>query len=235
MISKQNPFSSSREVATEFDQWAKVGRGEKMSVSHRYATQQLLNDLEISDKSVVLDAGCGIGWILNDLIGSQIARGIGIDLSAEMIAIASSQCTFPNLEFLTADISKTPFKNNKFSHIVSVEALYYTPQPLETLKDWFRISLRGGRLGLVIDLYQGNPASNYWVEALPITAHNLSATEWHTLLSSAGWTNIVSRLVPLPVQASLKEFTPSPYFPDYDIYQAYCEAGSLLLSAQKVE
>lgn len=233
MTSKQKPFSNSREVATEFDHWAKAGRGEKMSVSHRYATEQLLNDLEISDKSVVLDAGCGIGWIFNELIGSQIARGIGIDLSSEMIAIASSRSTLPHLEFLTADISNTTFESNKFSHIVSVEALYYTPQPLQALKDWFRISLPGGRIGLVIDLYQDNPASKHWIEALPITVHNLSITEWHTLLSSAGWTNVVDRCVSLPVQTSPREFTPSPYFPDYDIYRAYCEAGSLLLSAQK--
>ena len=235
MTLKQNPFSSSREVAAEFDKWAKAGRGETMAVGHRYATLQLIDDLEISDNSVVLDAGCGIGWILNDLIGSQIAQGIGIDLSAEMIAIASSKCTLPHLEFLTADISNTPFENNKFSQIVSIEALYYTSQPLETLKDWFRISLLGGRLGLVIDLYQGNPASNYWVEALPITVHNLSAAEWRHLLSLAGWTNVISRCVPLPIQISPSEFTPSSYFPDYDIYRSYCEAGSLLLSAQRIE
>ena len=235
MTSKQKPFSSSREVAAEFDNWAKAGRGEKMAVGHRYATLQLLDDLEIADNSVVLDAGCGIGWILNDLIGSRIAQGIGIDLSAEMIEIASSRCNLPHLEFLTADISKTPFESGKFSRIVSIEALYYTLQPLETLKDWFRISLPGGRLGLVIDLYQGNPASKHWVEALPITAHNLSAKEWEHLLSLAGWTNVVSRCVPLPVQVSPSEFTPSPYFPNYDIYRNYCEAGSLLLSAQKVE
>ncbi|MEM9273840.1 MAG: class I SAM-dependent methyltransferase [Cyanobacteria bacterium P01_F01_bin.143] len=231
----QNTFSTKRDISTEFDQWAKTGRGDKMAAGHRYATEHLLDNLAIADNSVVLDAGCGIGWILNDLIGSRIAQGIGIDLSAEMIAIASSRCTLPHLEFLTADISNTPFESNKFSHIVSVEAIYYTPQPLETLKDWFRISLPQGRLGLVIDLYQGNPASKYWVDALSITAHNLSITDWNNLLSSAGWTNIVSRSVPLPIQTSPSEFKPSTYFPDYDIYRAYCEAGSLLLSAQKVE
>lgn len=235
MMSKQNLFSSKHDVATEFDQWAKSGRGEKMAVGHRYATLQLLDDLAIADDSVVLDAGCGIGWILNELIGSRIAQGFGIDLSAEMIAIASSRCALTHLKFLTADISNTPFERNKFSHIVSVEALYYTPQPLKALKDLFRISLLEGKLGLVIDLYQGNPASKYWVEALPITAHNLSVTEWHTLLSLAGWKNIVERCVPLPVQVSPSEFTPSPYFPNYDIYRNYCEAGSLLLSAQKVK
>ena len=204
-----------------------------MAAGHRFATQQLLEDLAIADDAVVLDAGCGIGWVLNELIGPRIALGIGIDLSAEMIEIASSQCALPHLRFLIADSASTPFERDKFSHIISVESLYYTAQPLETLKEWLRISMLGGRLGLVIDLYQDNPASKYWVEALPLTVHNLSAMEWQTLLSSAGWKNAVYRRVPLPVQTAASNFTPSPYFPNYDIYRAYCEAGSLLLSAQK--
>ncbi|MEM9003962.1 MAG: class I SAM-dependent methyltransferase [Cyanobacteria bacterium P01_F01_bin.86] len=230
---KQVSFSSSRDVATEFNQWAQAGRGEKMATGHRYATQQLLEDLKIPDNAVVLDAGCGIGWVLNNLIGPSIAKGIGIDLSDEMIEIASSQCKLPHLKFLTADSANTPFEKDTFSHIVSIESIYYTPQPLETLKEWLRISMPGGKLGLVIDLYQGNPASQYWVEALSLTVHNLSTAEWQTLLSSAGWTNTAYRRVPLPVQTESGDFTPSPYFPDYDIYRAYCEAGSLLLSAQK--
>ena len=230
---KRISFSSSRDVAAEFDQWAQTGRGEKMATGHRYATQQLLEGLAIADDSVVLDAGCGIGWVLNNLLGSRIATGIGIDLSAEMIEIASSQCTLPHLRFLKADSTSTPFEKDTFSHIISIESIYYTPQPLETLKEWLRISMSGGRLGLVIDLYQDNPASQYWIEALSLTVHNLSATEWQTLLSSAGWKNVAYRCVSLPVQTAASDFTPSLYFPNYDVYQAYCEVGSLLFSAHK--
>ena len=235
MTSKQNAFSSSRDVASEFDQWAEAGRGDAMAAGHRFATQQLLKDFTISDTSIVLDAGCGIGWVLNELIGPRIALGVGIDLSTEMIAIASSRRTLPHVSFLTADSANTPFESDKFSHIVSVESIYYTPQPLETLKEWLRIAMPGARLGLVIDLYQGNPAATYWVDALPITVHNLSATEWQTLLSSAGWANAAYRHVPLPTQTAASDFTSSPYFPDYDTYRAYCEAGSLLLSTHKAE
>ncbi|MEM1310270.1 MAG: class I SAM-dependent methyltransferase [Cyanobacteria bacterium P01_H01_bin.153] len=233
MTSKQDAFSHSRDVAAEFDQWAQAGRGEKMAAGHRFATQQLLENLAIADDSVVLDAGCGIGWVLNELIGSRIALGIGIDLSPEMIAIASSQRTLPHLSFLTADSANTPFENDKFSHVVCIESVYYTPQPRATLAEWLRIARPGGRLGLVIDLYQDNPAAEYWVDALSLTVHNLSTAEWQTVLASAGWANIAARCVPLPVQTAASDFTPSAYFPDYATYQAYCAAGSLLLSAQK--
>ncbi|MEM9092216.1 MAG: class I SAM-dependent methyltransferase [Cyanobacteria bacterium P01_F01_bin.53] len=233
MTSTQKPFSNTSDVASEFDKWAEAGRGEKMAAGHRYATEQLLDGLAIASDSVVLDAGCGIGWVLNQLIGPRIASGVGIDLSEEMIAIASARCTLSHINFLTADSANTPFEKDRFSHIVSIESLYYNVQPLETLKEWLRISMPKGRLGIVIDLYQDNPASAYWVEALPITAHNLSVADWQSLLLEAGWCNVAYRRVSLPAQTTTNEFKASPYFPDYETYQAYCEAGSLILTAHK--
>ena len=235
MTSKQNIFSSTQQVASEFDQWAKSGRGYKMAEGHLHATKELLNNLAINQDSIVLDAGCGIGWVLNDLIDIPIAKGVGIDLSVEMITIASDRCKSENISFKTGDTSATLLEDNLFSHIISVESIYYNAEPLKTLKEWFRISNSKGKLGLVIDLYGDNPAAKYWVEALSLDVHNLSVQQWQELLSSAGWTNIVSRRVSLPAQITTGEFTPSAYFPDYQTYLAYCEAGSLLLTAEKPE
>ncbi len=229
----QSSFSPLDEISAEFDQWAAVGRGDSMAEGHLHATQTLLADFALAKDSVVLDAGCGIGWILNNLIGTQIAEGVGIDLSPEMVAIAASRKTLSHLEFLAADSAKTPFSDGQFSHIISVESLYYNAKPLDTLKEWQRITKAGGRLGLVLDLYQDNPAANHWVKALPITAHNFSVATWTELLETAGWGNIVSRRVALPPKILAKDFTSSAYFPSYEIYQAYCAAGSLLLTAEK--
>ncbi|MEM6353017.1 MAG: class I SAM-dependent methyltransferase [Cyanobacteria bacterium P01_D01_bin.14] len=151
MTFQQTPFSNQRDVATEFDQWAQAGRGDKMAAGHRYATEQLITDLAIPSNAVVLDAGCGIGWVLNDLLGRRIARGVGIDLSEEMIAIAASRRTLPHITFQTADSAHTPFEQGEFSHIISIESIYYTPQPLETLSEWLRVCRPGGCLGIVID------------------------------------------------------------------------------------
>lgn len=234
MLSEQNGAEDtirnhSRDVAAEFDQWAQAGRGDKMAAGHRFATQQLVGDLAIAPDATVLDAGCGIGWVLNDLLGDRIALGVGIDLSDEMIAISSSRCTLKHISFMTADSTQVPFEADKFSHIISVESLYYTSEPLETVQEWRRVAKPGGRLGLVIDLYRDNPAAECWVEALPLAVHNLSAVKWQTLLTSAGWVNVNYRRVPLPAQTAASDFVPSAYFPDYETYRAYCEAGSLLL------
>ncbi|MGD1903139.1 MAG: class I SAM-dependent methyltransferase [Geitlerinemataceae cyanobacterium] len=227
-------FSSAREVATEFDRWAQAGRGDRMADGHRHATRALIDDLAIATDSVVLDAGCGIGWVLNDLLGSRIASGVGIDLSPDTIAIANDRRTLPHLKFAVADSADTQLEAETFSHVVSIESLYYTPDPQETLAEWLRISRPGGRMGLVIDLYRDNPAASHWVEALSLTVHNLSVPEWRALLESAGWREVEARRVPLPIDTKPKAFTPSPYFPSYELYRGYCEAGSLLLTARKL-
>ena len=226
-------FSGRDEIAAEFDRWAQSGRGDRMAEGHQFATQQLIERLAIAPDAVVLDGGCGIGWVLNDLLGDRIAAGVGIDLSAEMIAIARSRCSLPHLKFAVADSTDTQLVSETFSHIVSIESLYYVPQPLETLKEWLRITRPGGQLGLVIDLHQGNPAASHWIEALSLTAHNLSALEWQTLLESAGWTAVESWCVSLPSQIAIDDFKPSAYFSSYEIYQAYCDAGSLVITAHK--
>lgn len=228
-------FSSLPEISAEFDQWAAVGRGDSMAAGHHYATKKILEDLQLDQNSVVLDAGCGIGWVLNELIGADIKEGIGIDLSPEMVAIAASRCQLSHLSFLTADSAVTPFEDEKFSQIISVESIYYNAQPLAALKEWWRIAKNNARLGLVIDLHQGNPSAQYWLEALDITAHNFSAARWVELLQESGWMEVTAITVPLPLQISMTDFQPSAYFPSYEIYQAYCEAGSLLLGATKKE
>ena len=233
MVSLPSSFSESCDIAAEFDQWAQSGRGDRMAEVHRFATQRLLENLAIARESVVLDAGCGIGWVLNDLLGARVAAGVGIDLSDEMIAIAAARCTLPHLSFTVADSANTGLDGDRFSHIISIESLYYSPQPLETLKEWWRLSQAGGKLGLVIDIYQGNPAASYWVDALSLTVHNLLASGWQEVLLSAGWSNISVQQLPLPLQIEKEMFNVSAYFPNYEIYQAYCQAGSLLMTAQK--
>jgi len=72
--------------------------------------QELMAKLELSGNESVLDIGCGDGKISAQL--AQVlknGRVLGIDLSEEMIQLASQQypqTTNPNLSFLQRDASK---------------------------------------------------------------------------------------------------------------------------------
>ncbi len=51
----------------------------------------------------VLDVGCGIGALTYDIADKAGAHTVGIDLSAENIAIASDRHSHPNATYLVGD------------------------------------------------------------------------------------------------------------------------------------
>ena len=89
---------------------------------------EVLALLELKGTERVLDLGCGNGKVTAQIAG-RVPRGevIGVDASAGMIALASSQfppATIPNLRFETHDIRKMPFRE-EFDLVVSFNALHW--------------------------------------------------------------------------------------------------------------
>lgn len=65
----------------------------------------------------ILDIGCGLGFLLNDL---EPSRGVGIDLSPEIVAAAKER--FPHLEFHAMDI-QTGRIDGQFDVVMFVNAI----------------------------------------------------------------------------------------------------------------
>jgi ubiquinone/menaquinone biosynthesis C-methylase UbiE len=71
---------------------------------------------EIKNKNI-LDAGCGNGYLLSQLI-KKGAKVSGVDFSQKMISIAKSKCK--QGKFLLADLSKhLPFPNQSFDIVIA--------------------------------------------------------------------------------------------------------------------
>jgi trans-aconitate 2-methyltransferase len=89
---------------------------------------EVLELLDLKGTERVLDLGCGNGKV-TARIAARVPRGevVGVDASARMIALASSQfppATIPNLHFETHDIRKLPFRA-EFDVVVSFNALHW--------------------------------------------------------------------------------------------------------------
>jgi 23S rRNA (guanine745-N1)-methyltransferase len=75
-------------------------------------------------KSMILDAGCGEGSHLNQVINKLNDKsrikfdGIGIDISKEGIKIASKE--YPDNIWCVGDLAKIPFMNKKFDVILNI-------------------------------------------------------------------------------------------------------------------
>ena len=76
---------------TEFDQWADAGRAESMADGHGGVTRAALDRWNLNPSHTVLDVGCGNGWAVREMLRRGAGKGIGVDLSPKMVALAQAQ------------------------------------------------------------------------------------------------------------------------------------------------
>ncbi len=216
----------------EFNDWARAGRGESMERGHRPTGEQGIARLELKEDSRALDLGCGSGWATR-LMAEQAPRGraVGIDISDEMIALARQTSEqYPNIEFHVGSAERLPFDEGEFTHVFSMESIYYYEDMLAALKEVRRVLAPGGMFASVVDLYQENEPSHQWVEQLKVPVHLLSIEEYRKLFEQAGFVFVRDERL----------YDPTPVPPDYaggsfatrEDFLKYRETGSLLMSGR---
>lgn len=109
----------------------------------------LLPDRGVED---LLDVGTGTGRML-ELFGPRIARGVGVDLSREMLAVARAHLERAGLrhcQVRQADMYQLPFPSASFDAVLVHQVLHYAETPGDAIVEAARVLRPGGRL-LVID------------------------------------------------------------------------------------
>lgn len=221
------------QLATEFDEWAQNNRAESMANGHWDVTVQMLDAMDISGLSSVLDVGCGNGWLVRELLKRGVDSGTGLDISPEMIAVANQASQFGAREnYLVGNGESIHLPDASIDCITNIESLYYYPKPEAALKEWARITRSGGQLAMMMDLYEENPATHNWIEALEVSVRLFSMKELQILLESNGWMDV--KLVQRQDRRPMKEradFVSSTYWPSYEQYVSYRQIGSLCITA----
>ncbi len=223
--------SADETLRVEFNEWARAGKGDSMERGHRPVGEQAIAKMQIPANAVVLDVGCGSGWAAR-LIATQASQGhvIGIDVSDEMIRVASDQSKgFPNLEFKVASAEALPFDDAKFSHAFSMESLYYYADIEAAAREIRRVLRPGGLFVTVVDLYKENEPSHQWIDNLKVPVHLLSADDYRALLERVGFSDVRDERVidPTPVPEDYTGTT----FKTRDDFVQYRKNGSLMISA----
>ncbi|MDP5276010.1 class I SAM-dependent methyltransferase [Chengkuizengella axinellae] len=90
------------------------------------------------ENSYIADIGCGDGYGSYKLLNENY-RVVGMDISREMIKIASKRSEGDQLTFLQADAAKLPFEENTFDGIMSINCIEWTKKPRETLLEFQRV------------------------------------------------------------------------------------------------
>jgi SAM-dependent methyltransferase len=215
----------------EFNEWARAGRGEGMEKGHRPVGEQAIELMALPADARVLDLGCGSGWASRLMAErANLGKVVGIDIADEMVQLAAKTSTqFSNVEFRVASAEALPFEDNEFSHVFSMESLYYYSNMLSALREVYRVIANGGSFVTVVDLYLENEPSHQWIPTLKVPVQLLSIPEYRSVLAEAGFVNVQDRrlLDPKPI--------PDDYsggsFKTREDYVLYKQNGSLMLSA----
>jgi SAM-dependent methyltransferase len=220
------------QLRTEFNEWARAGKGESMEKGHRPVGEQAIERMRVPTDARVLDVGCGSGWASRLFGGFAInGRVTGIDISDEMIKLArESSRAFPQCDFEIASAERLPFSDNEFTRAFSMESLYYYRDIPKALAEIHRVLKPGGVFVTVVDLYWENEASHQWIDGLNVPVELLSTDDYRSLFIDAGFVNIQDdRLIdPTPIP---ENYTPSSFRSRKD-YEEYKRTGSLMISGE---
>lgn len=180
------------QLRTEFNEWARAGKGERMEKGHRPVGEQAIERMRVPSDARVLDVGCGSGWATRLLAGyATVGRVTGIDISDEMIRLArETSRSFPNVHFEIATAEQLPFNDDEFTHAFSMESLYYYRNIPGALKEINRILKPGGLFVAVVDLYWENEATHQWIDTLNVPVELLGVADYRSLFIDAGFTNV---------------------------------------------
>ncbi len=101
--------------------------------------------------NAMLDLGTGTGRLL-ELFGDLYSRGVGIDMSREMLAIARvklEEAGISHAQVRRGDVYAPPVDRNSFDLVTIHQVLHYLDDPGQVLREAARVLRPGGRLIIV--------------------------------------------------------------------------------------
>jgi ubiquinone/menaquinone biosynthesis C-methylase UbiE len=132
------------------DQYHKIV-GQSGHYYHKHVIlPRLLEIMNVSPNSRVLDLGCGQGILARQL--PPVAEYLGIDLSKSLIEQARRGVKLQNAEFLVKDVTK-PIEQPKdhFTHAVIMLALQNMEDPQPVIQNAATLLQKGGQLCIILN------------------------------------------------------------------------------------
>lgn len=135
----------------------------------------------------VLDVACGTGVLFGDYLKRNVASVTGVDISSEMVKIASTKYPGSNISVICADVQAYDFAE-KFDCIMIYNAFPHFPEPdklfarlLQLLKPNGRVTVAHGMSRAKIDAHHKGAASKVSVGLMKEAALAALMGQWFTV------------------------------------------------------
>jgi arsenite methyltransferase len=227
------PSEADHKLQQEFNQWAAAGRGDEMEDHHSDITDQTLALMDLQAADRVLDLGCGTGWASRRM-ARVVTQGevVGLDVADEMLRRAEqASADLRNVRYVWGSAEKIPAPDNHFTKVLSVESFYYYADQGKALDELRRVLAPGGRLFILINLYQDNHYSLRWVTELKVPVQALSKASYLALLARHGFTNVEARRI--PDRSPTPEQYSGKWFKNAEELRDFKRIGALLLTGTR--
>ena len=194
----ENPDAASR--------YSKYSGSNDGQMQHELVKKTFRDFLLPDPKLSILDAGCGNGWLVNEL-STQYKTVCGIDISPDLIKEA--QNAYPGLNFQIADVSSSlPFEKHSFDAIILNMVLHNVEDQVHALKNLISILKPQGRILVTsVNSYYGYPVGvwkRHWWGRVLGRKPRLELRPYNHLTDkdrSFVWAKTIpARLSPLPEQ-----------------------------------
>ena len=162
-----------------------------MAVETAEANTQLLTLLELRATDHVLEIGFGHGRTI-ERVAALVPRGVvaGVDLSEDMVRMATQRMRplirAGRVELKLGDSAQLPYPDCRFDRVCSMHTLYFWPDPLEHLREIYRVLKHDGRCVLGFGPGDDAAAANF-----PATVYRFyTSDEVRSLIDRAGFQDI---------------------------------------------
>ena len=128
--------------------WQEIRR---LYINDQEVERALLELLPKSEIDALLDIGTGTGRIL-EVFGDSIRRGVGVDLSREMLSVARVNLErrgLTNCQVRLGDMDQLPLSDERFGAVTFHLALHYADDPSRAIAEAARYLAPGGRMVVV--------------------------------------------------------------------------------------